>query len=145
MYWYPAGSYLFVFFLNSHLICLLILERKEGRERNIYQLLPICSSTGVWTLNLRMCPELESNPQPFGVWDDVPITCATGPGHHGATLRAEWMSLHWRTRCSGRRMVDKDEEVVLIKFWKYVKFVLTCTTNRHFLFWFITKACHPNK
>ena len=33
-----------------------------------------------WTLNIGMCPDSESNLQPFGVWDDAPINCATWPG-----------------------------------------------------------------
>ena len=66
-----------IIILNSHLrICLLILEREERgerkRERNINWLPPIYALTGDGTHNLAMFPDQESNPQPFGVWDDAP-------------------------------------------------------------------------
>ena len=40
-------------------------------ERNIHLLPPIHSLTKDWTRNLGMCPDQESNPQPFGVQDDA--------------------------------------------------------------------------
>ena len=68
-------------FLNSHLrICLLILEREEGRgserERDIYvrniNRLPLALPlTGNQTRNLGMCPDRGSKPQPFGVLDNT--------------------------------------------------------------------------
>ena len=67
----------FLFFFS---ICLLILQREKGRERetlmwgkNIDQLLPIHD----WTYNLGVCPDGESNPQHFGVWDSAPTKWAT--------------------------------------------------------------------
>ena len=59
-------------------------EREEEREtsmwkRNIDQFPPIHILTGDWTLNLGMCPSLESNPQPFGVWDNAPTNLTTWP------------------------------------------------------------------
>ena len=31
--------------------------------------------------NLGMCPDEESNLQPFGIWDDAPTNRAMCPGH----------------------------------------------------------------
>ena len=64
---------------NSHLrICLLILEREEGkerekngRERNINRLPLVFTATGCRAHNLSMGPNRGSNPQPFSVWDDA--------------------------------------------------------------------------
>ena len=68
-------------FFNPHLrICLLILEREEGREREKHQSV---ASHSAWTrnqtYNLGMCPDQESNPHTFGVWD-TPTNWATWPG-----------------------------------------------------------------
>ena len=49
-------------------------------ERNIDWLPPIRAPTRDWTWNLGMCPDQESNPQPFGVQDDTPTNRATQPG-----------------------------------------------------------------
>ena len=50
---------------------LLIVERGRGggreRERNIDKLPVVCAPTGDQTLNLGMCPDQQSNPQPFGL------------------------------------------------------------------------------
>ena len=50
-------------------------EREGGRERegerNIDWLSPICTLTRDRTCNLGIRPDWESNPQPFGVWDDA--------------------------------------------------------------------------
>ena len=47
-------------------------------ERNIDWLPPIHVPTGDWTgdqkCNLGICPEQESNPKPFGIWDNLQIT-----------------------------------------------------------------------
>ena len=66
---------------------LLILEREDGREgerevgvggekhryeRKICSLSPMCTPTRDRTHNLGMCPDQESNSQPFGVWDNAP-------------------------------------------------------------------------
>ena len=48
---------------------LLILERKEERERDL--LPPECTPTKAQTLNLGMCPDWGLYPQPFGVQDDA--------------------------------------------------------------------------
>ena len=63
-------------FLNRHLrIFLLILDREEGgereEERERDRLHPVYTLTGDQTRNLGMCPDQESNPQPFGAWDDA--------------------------------------------------------------------------
>ena len=70
----------------------LILEREEGggevrereRERekhlceiNIGQLPPIRALTADYTHSLGMCPDLESNPWPFGLGNDIPANWAT--------------------------------------------------------------------
>ena len=52
----------------------LIAFRKRGRERekhrwwekSINWLPPVCALAGDWTCNQGMCPDWESNPQPFG-------------------------------------------------------------------------------
>ena len=71
-------------FFTPHMrICLLIWERERETlmwERNINQFPPMCTPTGYWTHNLGMCPEWDSNLQPFGVQDNVPINWATQPG-----------------------------------------------------------------
>ena len=61
-------------------IFLLILEREREEEkaiekeseRNINLLPPVCALTGDKTCNLGVCPQWESNPQPFGVQDNAP-------------------------------------------------------------------------
>ena len=61
-------------------MCSLLLEREEGRERErnidvretVIGLPPVHAPTRNQTHNLGMCPDWESNPQPFGVWDDAP-------------------------------------------------------------------------
>lgn len=52
--------------------------REEGREskiltwqRNIDQLLPVCTLTGDGTCSLGMCPAQKSTQQPFGAQDNV--------------------------------------------------------------------------
>ena len=57
-------------------VCLFERERKEQRERNICQLPSVCTLTMGQTCNLGMCPDWESNPQPFGLWDDTPTNWA---------------------------------------------------------------------
>ena len=76
-------------FFNPHpRICLLILERKRGRERetsmwkrNIDLLLPIHDPTRDWTHNLRMCPDWKWNPQIFGVQDNTLPNWDTQPSN----------------------------------------------------------------
>ena len=46
-------------------------REKHQCERNIDQLPPVCDPSGDCTHNC-MCPDWESNPQPFGIWDDAP-------------------------------------------------------------------------
>ena len=67
-----------VFYLSSLRTCILILERGEGRERNIngrdkYRLVAshMCPD---WDriCNLAVCPGGESNLQPFSLQDDAP-------------------------------------------------------------------------
>ena len=69
---------------------LLILEREKKRERmkerkmlmwkkSINRLPPVCSLTGDRIDDLVMCPDWESNPQPFGAWKDTPTNWATCP------------------------------------------------------------------
>ena len=63
---------LFIYF-NPHLrICLLILEREKrrGGERET-SMPPIHALPRYQTQNPGMCPDRESNPQPFGVQDDA--------------------------------------------------------------------------
>ena len=57
----------------------MILEREEERERQTDmdvegdRLRPVHTLTGDPTQNLGMCPDQESNTEPFfGVWDDAP-------------------------------------------------------------------------
>ena len=88
-----------LFFLNPHpRTCSLILERGEGREREEkprYEREPLVTSHTCpdWVLflyadsfsmhpedqtrNLGMCPDQESNPRPFSVWDYAPTNWAT--------------------------------------------------------------------
>ena len=47
---------------------------REGNikvKRNIDWLPLLCVQTRDQTSNLGMCPNYESNPQPFGLWDDT--------------------------------------------------------------------------
>ena len=46
--------------------------KEEREERNIDQLPLTCALTTDRTCNPGMCPDRESNPQPFGLWDDAP-------------------------------------------------------------------------
>ena len=72
--------------LNPHpRICLLILERKRGREREKekrpcekhWLVAAYTPQTGDQTRNLGMCPDQGLNPQPFGVQDDAPTNRVT--------------------------------------------------------------------
>ena len=98
----PFLNYLF-FKKSLPGICLLILEKEEGRgrkegreegrrerERIIDWLPPIGTLTKDQTCNLGTCPDQELNPWPFGVWDDAP----TEPlGQGTALLFKFWLSL----------------------------------------------------
>ena len=60
---------------------------REGREietstweENIYQLSPTYALTGDKMYTLGVCPDWESNPQLFGVCDNVPTNWTTCPG-----------------------------------------------------------------
>ena len=44
-------------------------------------LLPISAPAWGRTCNLRMCPNQEWNPKPFGLWDNAPTNRETQPGH----------------------------------------------------------------
>ena len=53
------------------------IHRETGREtsmweRNNDRLPPACTPMGDQTHNLGMCLSWESNPQPFGMWDNTP-------------------------------------------------------------------------
>ena len=83
-----TGIYV-IFIFNSHRrICLLILEREEGRkrERNIDRLPLICTLTRDRTCGLGTCLDWGSNQQPFGVQDDAPTNGATQLGEMKAFL-----------------------------------------------------------
>ena len=58
------------FFYPRPRACLLIPERREEREGNIHAR----ETRPSWeqTHNVGMCPDWESNLQPFGLWDDAP-------------------------------------------------------------------------
>ena len=68
-----------LFFFNPHpRTCLLVLESREGREReketsmgdrDINQLPPVHTPTGGWTHPLGMCPARGSNSWPLGIQD----------------------------------------------------------------------------
>ena len=85
-------SRLFLFFNPHAKICLLISEkeRERGREKHRCEIDNVrekdwsaasCTApSGDWTLSLDMCPDQESNPQPFGVWDDAPANWVTWSG-----------------------------------------------------------------
>ena len=67
-------------------------EGERGREtlrgeRNIDWLPFVHAPTREKTYNLGMCPDLESNPQPFSLWDDAPTNWAIPPG---ANLKCSW-------------------------------------------------------
>ena len=91
-------TFSFTYFNIHPRICLLILERKDGREggqkggeekgrgegeerdvdvRNTNWLPLLCSLTGDWTHNLGMCPDQEWSPQPFSIGDNAPTNLAT--------------------------------------------------------------------
>ena len=60
------------FSLKSSFKYISIDLREREIERDIHQLSPIHTLTGDQTCNLGVCPNRKPNPQPFGVWDDVP-------------------------------------------------------------------------
>ena len=86
--------------LYPHLrICLLILEREEGRERetamwerNINRMPPIHAPTGYWTHNLGMCPDRKLILQSFGAWDDSPTNWPTKLGPEITGFKAACMA-----------------------------------------------------
>ena len=49
----------------------MLIDLKEG-ERNIDWLPPVHGPTRDQTCNLGMCPDWETNLQPFDVWKDTP-------------------------------------------------------------------------
>ena len=63
-----------------------IAFRERGRERTLMckrsnnWLPPKCTWTGDWTCNLRMCPDQESNLQPFGYETMLQLTEPHWPG-----------------------------------------------------------------
>ena len=58
--------FLFLSSLDDIIFLLLFRERGEGGEREAWICgLPVCAVTWEWTHNLGMCPDQESNPQPF--------------------------------------------------------------------------------
>ena len=66
-------------------ICLLMRERKGGRERererDLNEEHQLVAPTEGQTHNLSMCPDLELNRQPVGVWDNTgTINWATSHG-----------------------------------------------------------------
>ena len=68
----------YILILTQGYFLLFTLERVEGgieREREKHQLVE--SQTGDQTRNLGMCPDQESNLQPFGAWEDIPTNWAT--------------------------------------------------------------------
>ena len=72
-----CSELLVINFFNPHPEDRLIDFRERGREgerrRNIDWLPLVYTSTGDQTCNPDMCPEWESNPQPFGLPDSIPI------------------------------------------------------------------------
>lgn len=54
-------------------------KKRKGNERNVDQLLSICAPTRAQIHNLGICPDQESNPQLFGLWDDAPTNQTTRP------------------------------------------------------------------
>ena len=69
-----------IFLSSPEDIFSLLLEREEegGGEREKYQpATPICAQTRDRTHNLGMCPDWDSNLQPFGLQDDAPTNKAT--------------------------------------------------------------------
>ena len=81
--------------------CLLIFRRGDYRGRegvmwDIDQLPPICAPNGIGTCDLGICPDWESNPQPFGVQDDAPTSWAMQPGQWGRFL---YILLHSELMC----------------------------------------------
>ena len=60
-------------------------DRKRDRETSMWEIninrLPLTlSPTRDGTCNLGMCPDQESNPKPFGIWDNAPTNWTTQPG-----------------------------------------------------------------
>ena len=56
--------------------------RKGERETSVGCLL-VCMPTREWTCTLGLCPEQESNPRPFSLWDDAPTSATTlAPAKH---------------------------------------------------------------
>ena len=52
----------------------LFLERGERRERNINQLPLVCTPTRDRAHSPDLCPDWNSNPQPFSLWDEPSLT-----------------------------------------------------------------------
>ena len=81
------------FFLNPHEDIFIDFRQRGGereREKYLYdkhRLLPICTPTRNQTHNLGMCPDQESNPQSFGVWDHSPTNDPPDQGCYHSFLK----------------------------------------------------------
>ena len=75
------GFCFFFLYLPEDFFFSLLLERETLMwERTSINCLLIHTPTRDQTLNLGMCPDWESNPQPFGLQDDVQLS-HTGQGY----------------------------------------------------------------
>ena len=71
----------------------LFLERREERERNINEWLPLMHSpdTGDLAGNPGLCPDWESNQQPFGLQSSTQSTEPHQPGWKRKNLNKQFM------------------------------------------------------
>ena len=72
---------LIYFYFEKNFIHLYWFQRKKyWCERNIDRLPPAQAPTADQTHNPGMCPDWESNPQPFSAWDNAPNDWVTPAG-----------------------------------------------------------------
>ena len=96
-------------------------EGKEERERNIYQLPPICAPIRDWTRIPGLCTEWKPNPQSFGARDDTPTPWATQPG--------------WNRFCSQKKIklcvneFHSKQTVYFILLWTAISSILAISTG----------------
>ena len=62
------------FFLLKKSYSFIFKKREKDRDSNVYQLPLKCTPTEDRTHNLGMCPDQESNRQPFALQDDAQPT-----------------------------------------------------------------------
>ena len=83
--YYPLCTFLKKSSTWGYVYCLETERQREKKHQCERETSTGCLLYASWprnqTCNLGMCPDWESNPQPFSVWDDIPINWTTQSGH----------------------------------------------------------------